>query len=243
MIVSDPDGDDSRLAAEEKRSVRGRSCFRLRTLLKQTMRNMSFNLKSCALLGACALLSIAVRASAQADAPPAPAGKPATLPFAVFTEVSSPSNHYTPSGWIGSAKRVKMEQACRIHPHSGQTCLRFEYAGADEWAGVVWQDPPDDWGDVPGGWNLTGAKKLTFWARGQKGGEIVTFKFGVLGPDKKYPDSALGSLDAVVLTPNWKQYSIDLSKKDLSCVKTGFAWTLTGQGSPVVFYLDDILFE
>jgi hypothetical protein len=36
---------------------------------------------------------------------------------------------------------------------------------------------------------------------------------------------------------------IDLEGKDLTRIKTGFVWTLAGQGAPVVFYLDDIRFE
>ena len=154
-------------------------------------------------------LSLAPAARAEAEATKGPGGKPAKLPFVVYTEQGGASNHYVPSGWMGNAKAVKMNEGCRTQPHSGATCLRFEYQDPGEWAGVVWQDPANDWGDAPGGWNLTGAKKLTFWARGDKGGEIVTFKFGVLGPDKKYADSALGSLEAVSLTPEWKQYSID----------------------------------
>ena len=111
------------------------------------------------------------------------------------------------------------------------------------WAGIVWQDPANDWGDQPGGFNLTGAKKLKFWARGDKGGESVSFKFGVLGTDKKYSDSATGAINDLKLTKEWTEYSIDLAGKDLARIKTGFVWTVDGQGSPVVFFLDDIRLE
>ncbi len=36
---------------------------------------------------------------------------------------------------------------------------------------------------------------------------------------------------------------IDVSGRDLSCIKTGLAWIVAGQGKPVVFYLDGIRFE
>lgn len=165
------------------------------------------------------------------------------LPFPVYQEKGGANNHYIPSGWMGNAKGVKMDEGCTTNPHGGKTCLRFEYTDPAEWAGVVWQDPANDWGDQPGGWNLTGAKKLKFWARGEKGGETVTFKFGVLGSDKKYPDSASGETEAIKLTKEWKEYSIDLEGKDLTKVKTGFVWSLAGQGAPMVFFLDDIRFE
>jgi hypothetical protein len=29
----------------------------------------------------------------------------------------------------------------------------------------------------------------------------------------------------------------------MSCIKTGFVWTVAGQGAPVVFYLDAVRFE
>jgi hypothetical protein len=165
------------------------------------------------------------------------------LPFTVFDEKGSTNNHYIPSGWMGNTKGIKLDDGCTSNPHGGKTCLRFEYSEAGEWAGVVWQDPANDWGDQPGGWNFTGATKLKFWARGDKGGETVTFKFGVLGSDKKYFDTGAGEASAVRLTKEWQEYTIDLAGKDLTRIKTGFVWTLAGQGSPVVFFLDDIRFE
>jgi hypothetical protein len=144
---------------------------------------------------------------------------------------------------MGNTQAIKMDEGCTNNPHAGKNCLRFEYTAADNWAGIVWQDPANDWGDQAGGWNLTGAKKLKFWARGEKGGEVVSFKFGILGSDKKFPDSASGELADTKLTKEWKEYSIDLSGKDLTRIKTGFCWSLAGQGAPVVFYLDDIRFE
>jgi hypothetical protein len=65
----------------------------------------------------------------------------------------------------------------------------------------------------------------------------------VLGLDKKFPDSATGSVGPIKLTKEWLEYSIDLAGKDLTRIKTGFLWTLDGQGTPVVFFLDDIRFE
>ena len=75
------------------------------------------------------------------------------------------------------------------------------------------------------------------------GGEAVSFKFGVLGRDKKFFDSASGGLESVTLTKEWKEYTIDLTNQNLARIKTGFGWSLAGQGHPVTFYLDDIRFE
>lgn len=171
------------------------------------------------------------------------AGDAVPLPFPVYVEKGDTNNHYIPSGWMGNLKGITMDEAWPAKSPGGNTCCRFEYSGPGDWAGIAWQDFANDWGDQPGGWNLTGAKKLTFWARGENGGEKVTFKFGIIGPEKKYADSAGGELDDLKLTKKWKRYSIKVAGKDLSRIKTGFAWALNGQGQRVVFYLANIQFE
>lgn len=198
---------------------------------KQPLQNLIIG---CVFIGLCAGIQT-LRAE---DASPA-----VKLPFTVYDEKGGPNNHYIPSGWMGTTKGIKMDDGCAVNPHAGKTCLKVEYTEPAEWAGVVWQDPVNDWGDQAGGSNLTGAKKLTFWARGEKGGEVVSFKFGILGSDKKYSDTGSGDLTDVKLTKEWKEYSIDLAGKNLTRIKTGFVWTLAGQGAPVAFYIDDIQYE
>lgn len=171
--------------------------------------------------------------------------RPATLaklPLVIAGE-SMANPPFVPTGWMGSVKAIRMDESCKIQPRSGETCIRIDFTATADWGGVVWQSPPNDWGDRPGGWNLTGAKRLTFWARGERGGEVASFQFGLLGADKRYRDTSGGSLPNVKLTREWRQYSIDLAGKDLSRIKTGFAWTVAAQGAPVTFYLDDIRYE
>ena len=50
-------------------------------------------------------------------------------------------------------------------------------------------------------------------------------------------------LDKVALTPAWTHYAIDLKGRDLSRIKTGFAWIMAADGAPITFYLDDVRFE
>ncbi len=172
-----------------------------------------------------------------------PAARRATLPLVVYDEGDRERPAYVPTGWMGNSKAVKLDPSCTDRPHSGKTCLRAEYQAADGWAGVVWQHPANDWGDRPGGWDLSGAKRLTFWARGAKGGEVVTFEFGLIGKDKRFHDTAKGKLDAVKLTTEWQQFRIDLGGLDLTRIKTGFVWVVRGTGQPIAFYLDDIAYE
>jgi hypothetical protein len=189
--------------------------------------------------GGAATANIPLRVKGEVKPVAAPVAK---LPLVIYAEQGS-RGPYIPSGWMGLASAVKVDEACRDRPRSGATCMRFDYAASGDWAGVVWQDPEGDWGDRPGGWNLSGARKLTFWARGARGGEVVGFLLGTIGRDKPYFDTAQVKLDSVRLTAEWALYTLDLAGKDLARIKTGFGWVAAGQGSPIAFYLDDIRIE
>lgn len=147
------------------------------------------------------------------------------------------------SGWMGGYDALALDPESTNSPHSGATCLEVVYDAPGMWAGVVWQDPANDWGDLPGGYDLTGARKLTFWARGEEGGEKIDFGVGIIGTDKPYPDTVKETKKGVKLKREWKQYSIDLKGKDLTRVKSGFSFAFAGRGRPIVFYLDDIRYE
>ena len=180
--------------------------------------------------------------AAPAPMPAIAAGKASALPLVVYAEAGQ-AVPFVPSGYMGNAGAIKMNEQCADNPHSGKTCLEVQYTAKADWGGVVWQSPANDWGDLPGGKNLTGASKMTFWARGAKGGESVNFLCGVIGRDKPFFDTVQAKLEKATLTKEWKQYSIDLKGKDLTRIKTGFGWTLAASGEPVTFYLDDIRYE
>jgi len=168
--------------------------------------------------------------------------KPGTLPFRLYTDYED-AEPYSASGWMGNADGIEQNECCSEKPHSGKTCIKVTYSGHGKWAGVVWQDPPNNWGETPGGYNLNGAKRLTFWARGAIGTEVVEFKLGLVGYGKKYRDSAKATTGRVHLGTTWGQYAINLKGKDLDRVMTPFAWFVEGRSSPITFYLDDIQYE
>jgi len=173
--------------------------------------------------------------------PPRPTTPKAELPLVIFGPSQS-EMPYVPSGWMGNTAAIGYAGDCLVNPHSGKTCIKVDYRQPGGWGGMVWQSPESDWGDKPGGYNLTGASKLTFWARGEDGGEKVDFSNGGIHKDKPFHDTSEAKV-SVVLTKDWKQYFINLTGKDLSCIKTGFGWSLRGAGKPVTFYLDDIRYE
>jgi hypothetical protein len=173
------------------------------------------------------------------------------LPFYVYADSGSLDNHFIPSGWMPATagKDLKMDTNWKNYPFSGDTCIRIEYKNnsGTRWAGVYWQQPANNWGHVPdAGYDLQGATKLTFWARGDKGDEIVQeFKIGGI-VSGEYIDSDSVSVGPIRLSKEWKQYEIDLRGKDLSYVIGGFAWaTNIDMNDPegIVFYLDEIKYD
>jgi hypothetical protein len=189
--------------------------------------------------GGAATANVPVRVNGPAAASK---GHPAALPLTVYSEAAEPSG-YIPSGWMGDTKAIQLDPAWADWPQSGKTCLRCAFNANKGWGGVAWQNPPNDWGNRAGGYDLTGAKKLTFFARGEQGGEEVVFEFGILPHNKKFPDTGKGRLEKVVLGKEWKRYEIPITNQDLTRIKTGFVWTVASRDQPVVFYLDNILWE
>jgi hypothetical protein len=172
---------------------------------------------------------------------------PQNMPFAVYTEKNSRTNHFVPSGWMGDVSAVRIDMGCQENPYSGTTCIKITYTGeptqGSGWAGVFWQNPENNWGSKDGGFNLSAAKKLNFWARGKKGGEKLEFKVG--GITGEYPDSDMIGIGPLELTNEWKQYTIDLEGVDLSYISGGFVWSSNRLDNPdgFVVYLDDIIYE
>jgi hypothetical protein len=112
------------------------------------------------------------------------------------------------------------------------------------WAGIYWQNPANNWGTADGGFDLSKTAKMTFWARGAKGGErIEEFKAGgIMG---EYSDSDSAGIGPVILNKEWTQYTIDLKGKDMSYVIGGFCWATNVDVNPegATFYLDEIKYE
>ncbi|MBL7197892.1 MAG: hypothetical protein ISS47_07305 [Candidatus Omnitrophica bacterium] len=170
------------------------------------------------------------------------------MPFYVYADKGSITNHFIPSGWMGDYSDIKLDVSSQNDPYFGSTCLKIEYTNevsqGARWTGIYWQNPPNNWGSIDGGFDLSKATSLTFWARGQKGGErIEEFKVGgIMG---EYSDTDSAGIGPVVLTSEWKQYTIDLTGKDLSFIIGGFCWSTNIDVNPegITFYLDEIRYE
>lgn len=139
-------------------------------------------------------------------------------PLIIWSESDSPENHFFPTGWMGDLDSITMDDASHESPHSGKTCLKIIYSpkGPNSWAGIYFQYPLNNWGDYPG-YNISGPRRVTFWARGEKGGEKAEFKVGgINSPGKSYKDSFGPVSSGILKLPNqWVKYTINLKRKDL----------------------------
>lgn len=193
---------------------------------------------------------------------PAPTPTPsAPYTFPVYRDKDVAGDHYAPSGAMGDIGDVSLDECWRGDAHSGGTAIRVEYraqgqgpsecggASPCNWAGVYWQAPAHNWGDRPGGYDLTGARGITFWAKGAAGGELITFKVGGIacGTSAPYPDSLCPAVPLdpapIYLTNTWQLYTITLGNSlPLTRVVGGFLWAASKPDNPhgATFYLDDI---
>jgi hypothetical protein len=124
-------------------------------------------------------------------------------------------------------------------------CHQFSFTLTEDvtgwYAGIVWQYPQGNWGELPGLNVQPGATAVRFRAWGSVGGEQVYFN----AASTKTPCS-----DEVQLTPRLltltttpSNYDLDLGGQTYeSGIITGFAWSIgtIPQGQPLVFYVDNI---
>ena len=181
--------------------------------------------------------------------PPAAQSSYQFSPFHVYVDKGSRENHFIPSGFMPNGKCLSLNDRWINDCQSGNTCIQIAYdvncsMNEENWSGIYWLNPANNWGNRKGGFDLAGAQKVTFWAKGAKGGErIEEFKIGGISGD--YPDSDTAMIGPVILTNEWKQYAIDLRGKDLSYISGGFAWATNADVNPgeCTFYLDNIQYE
>lgn len=181
---------------------------------------------------------------------PSPSGvasSPTFSTFAVYSHQPGQKMHYSPSGYMGDSD-VSLSNASLKTAQGEDAALKLSYraSGPKGWTGIYWQDPANNWGERPGkaGYDLRGAVRLRFRARGENGGERVQ-KFVVGGITGKYSDSDLATLANVKLSKEWQTYEIDLRGKDLRHIIGGFGVFLNkseNHGGAVI-YLDDVVFE
>jgi hypothetical protein len=165
----------------------------------------------------------------------------------IYSQSFDIGEEFIASGYMGDIDNVEVFSSHREKPHSAPLCYMFRYKpGKLGWAGLYWQNTPDNWGDTIGiNFSDRHFTKIVFWAKGETGTEMIEFKAGGINK-KRFKDSfTVTSIPRrIPLTVNWVKYEIVLSGLDLSSVIGGFAWVASTKDNPngVTFYLDDIIF-
>jgi hypothetical protein len=162
------------------------------------------------------------------------------LPFYIYKD--NEDLPYIPSGYMGNYKALVVDLNYEEEVYSGKTSIKISYNARDNWYGVGFVDPANDWGDILGGYDISGAKTFSFWAKANDTNIKARIGFGLIDKDKPYPDSAKELVD-VVLTTKWKKYTIKTKKVDLSCIRSGLVLFSSSNGFSHEIYLDDIVFE
>ncbi len=159
---------------------------------------------------------------------------------------------FYPTGSLGDVSDISIDEASRENPHSGDNCIRIDYrrptSNANNFAIVLWQYPKNNWGEDPDGRDLTGAKRISFFARGKEGSEWANFMVGGMGGtyrDSLYPAIKKGVQKG--LSEKWTKYEIPLEGENLSHIITGFGAVIMvpsdDNSASWTIYLDDIQFE
>ena len=167
------------------------------------------------------------------------------FPFYVYEDFESSKNHGVPSGWLGDYRDITLNLNHKDNPYKGNSCIKITYTPLGSrkayWAGIMWQYPANNDGAIDAGLYLNEAKKITFWIRGEKGGEIIdSFKLG--GAIGSYPDSDCVGIHNILLSKEWTQYTISLDQRDLRYISGFFSWVASKYHNPqgMTFYIDEV---
>ena len=189
--------------------------------------------------------------------------KQQSMTVAVYTDFCDGRNRFTQRAALNPLAQNVPELDETTPSPFGITCIKVTYPLAkNDWNGFMFltgklaqgsTTPELDFGQTNTGQDLRGAKKLKFKARGEQGGESVSFYLGGLAdndPNAKFPDTAEKHYNGgayVTLSKEWRDYEIDLKGLDLSRITCGFGWVTNepenAGRSQIIFYLDEIVYE
>ena len=164
---------------------------------------------------------------------------PPELPLAVYRDGTAET--FWPSAVMGETDKVAYDLSSVAGPYEGDFCFEWRVLPGDSWAAIGWVEPANDWGTLPGGYDLTGARRLSFSARGAVGGEQATVGIGVIR-EGEYADTMHERMP-IRLSTDWQQFSIPLDGLDLSTVRGGFVIESRLSDEEQVMYFDSIYIE
>ncbi len=152
---------------------------------------------------------------------------------------------FLPAGWAGKKDSIQLDKEWTSEFYSTPSSIKVIFTPCSpekkDFAGILWVDVL--FPKYSQGVNMEEVDKLTFWARGDSGGEKVEFRVG--GTQSEYPQPSL-STGVIPLKETWQEYSIDFQDEPhLNQVFAGFSFITNGELNPdgCTFYLDDITYK
>lgn len=156
-----------------------------------------------------------------------------------------------PVAVVGLVLRQHGPACCRagegdVHPTSSTS-----------WAVIYWQYPNGNYGTEPGLPVAEGATKVSFYAKGETGTEVLTVSAGGInypGPTTAsypYQDTFSAGNSSIQLTKSWAQYTLTVAD-DFPPLSTGygpvlggFFWEATANGATTTehFWIDSVVWE
>ncbi|MBU1078214.1 MAG: VCBS repeat-containing protein [Spirochaetes bacterium] len=174
------------------------------------------------------------------------------LPFYIYInkwdDAAPVPNHYTPSweGWAGEfSGTCTADYGYTGDYHSADHCIRFFFS-PDAKGAIVWYEPGTDYNCPSGpgyGYDLTGATKLTFWAKGDAIYTGVFAQIGINSDSCGTIENVDGwGIDTFAVTTTWVKHTIPLGGS-MAYVSRGFKVGMWDPGVSAVIYIDDIRYE
>lgn len=148
---------------------------------------------------------------------------------------------------VGARRRMRVERATADVAHSPPEAFAIAIEKGAGFGGACWKNKAGNEGEAPGD-NLSGAgyRKISFWARGARGGEVAEFRAGGMGNVKtRYSDSFDVTAGKIKLGTTWTEHTIYVMDADLSSVMTVFCALFYREDNAdgAQIYIDDIQYS
>jgi len=143
-------------------------------------------------------------------------------PVIIYTDYGSEHNHYDKIRMSAHIGAIQYDMNCTVLPQNGNSCIKLTYNSAGMNSEIDLTASTD--------YGVREASKLTFWAKGENGGEVIEVcgnEFQLTGEWVKYTKTPV----YVPLVSNWNEYSL------FSCEFS------EPSGTSVTVYIDDIIYE
>lgn len=195
----------------------------------------------CVMVSAAAVLMFSLQLYGEPKV--AYAYKVSRFPFYIYQDATSKINNYVLTGWTGDYRSLKIDSRWKENETDENTSIRLSFIPRmdikDSIAGISFQANPDNyWGSLRGGYDLTKAKRLFLFARGERGGEQIE-----IGMRKHSRNEMSRNSGLINLTRDWKLYELDLTGLSFEDTAGGLYVILHSHVYSVTVYLDEIYYS